>query len=292
MNKRLADRPLSACSVVLAISIAACQSNTETGVRLTVNFGPALAIDQLKLTIATDPADAAGPITRLTPETPGSALPDSTRVLVLIADAWGGRTVEFEVAGLGSGAIRATGKASVAAKRGEFVELSVELTEVKCADTCPADDRQCIGDSLRVCLTGADGCTAWTPPQTCPAEKPFCSLGQCATKCQDECSSAGGKRCHSGGYQICGKYGSGGCLSWGQILGCADKELCKDGECVPDCGGKPCSCKAGETSVCADKGECKGGQRTCGPDGTLGGCVWQIGPKNEVCDGKDNDCSG
>ncbi|MCX4245704.1 MopE-related protein [Paraliomyxa miuraensis] len=40
------------------------------------------------------------------------------------------------------------------------------------------------------------------------------------------------------------------------------------------------------------RGVCKGGQRTCKDDGTLGECTSQIVPTAELCNGADDDCDG
>ncbi len=52
-------------------------------------------------------------------------------------------------------------------------------------------------------------------------------------------------------------------------------------------------CNPGETRPCgSDIGECETGVRTCNVDGKWGECVGYVGPEDEICDGKDNDCDG
>jgi hypothetical protein len=104
-------------------ALAGCQSAGETTVRLTVKFDDGVVVDQLKLTLSTTPPDAAGPVTRRSPETAGSPLPDNTKVVARIDEAWGDRTVEFDVFGLANREMSSPGRASVVAQRGRPVPV-------------------------------------------------------------------------------------------------------------------------------------------------------------------------
>ncbi|MDI1448380.1 MopE-related protein [Polyangium sp. 6x1] len=63
-------------------------------------------------------------------------------------------------------------------------------------------------------------------------------------------------------------------------------------------GGGGAACVEGESRACydadpatADKGECKQGTQTCAA-GSWGGCVGQVVPAVEACNGTDDDCNG
>ncbi len=162
-----------------------------------------------------------------------------------------------------------------------------------CPEPCVSGEGQCVQDFIRFCIRDPQGCNRWSAPQPCPPAKPFCSNARCEAVCDDECNEQGKRRCVTAGYQICGQHDSDKCLEWGVVLACSAAELCwpATGECLPDCNGKPCSCQGDETQPCANVGTCQGGIRHC-VDGFFGPCEWQVGPKAEVCDGKDNDCNG
>ncbi|MCB9639823.1 MAG: hypothetical protein H6728_13590 [Myxococcales bacterium] len=100
------------------------------------------------------------------------------------------------------------------------------------------------------------------------------------------------------GEQLCLRGVWGECV--GQIL--PGQEICGNGY-DDDCNGlvdDGCGvCKAGETRACYNgpqgtryKGTCKDGVQTCRSDKTWGNCVGEVLPKEERCDGEDNDCNG
>jgi hypothetical protein len=271
--------------MLLGLAALAGCGDHATALRANVQFDAALAPDQLRVSVTAEGVTlAGGPL--VVPATP-HALTSGQTLVVLLPSAWGGKTVTVAVTGLAGGSAVAQGEADAVAVRGRTVQVVVTL----CTDACTAGDRECIGDGQRTCeQVGA--CTRWGAATACPVDLPYCSNGACATTCGHECAD-GQRRCHGAGYQACGQYDSDPCRDWGQVIGCAAGESCResDGQCVKWCGGGPCPCTAGTTEACADLGECRGGVRQC-VDGELGPCEWTVGPTAEVCDGKDNDCNG
>ena len=78
-----------------------------------------------------------------------------------------------------------------------------------------------------------------------------------------------------------------------------EDEICDDGidnDCDglidawdPDCGAV---CEPGDQQACGEtEGECEAGVSTC-RDGQWGPCEGELGPTDEVCDDRDNDCDG
>jgi hypothetical protein len=75
--------------------------------------------------------------------------------------------------------------------------------------------------------------------------------------------------------------------------GCPQGLACRDGLCRPLGATSVCECTAGQVRPCGSTvGECRAGQQACGNDGTWGACTGGVGPTEEVCDGRDNDCDG
>ncbi|MCA9543921.1 MAG: hypothetical protein KC613_06005, partial [Myxococcales bacterium] len=70
--------------------------------------------------------------------------------------------------------------------------------------------------------------------------------------------------------------------------------LCPNGRCTNGrCENR--ICQPGATEACAGQstGECEPGTRTCAADGfSWGACVGVVGPANETCNGRDDDCDG
>jgi hypothetical protein len=113
--------------------------------------------------------------------------------------------------------------------------------------------------------------------------------------------------CTDGQTQPCGLWDTGECEfgttecingNWGPCTGEVGPkpEVCdgKDNDCdgtVDD--GIDCSCEDGSTDTCgeSDIGECALGTLNC-VDGVWGPCQGAIGPTQEICDDKDNDCDG
>lgn len=73
------------------------------------------------------------------------------------------------------------------------------------------------------------------------------------------------------------------------------EERC-EGEKDEDCDGlvdEECACIKGQKRPCGSaQGECKEGEQSCDEKGKWGNCVGEVGPQQETCDQKDNDCDG
>ncbi len=123
----------------------------------------------------------------------------------------------------------------------------------------------------------------------------------------DEDFSQKGKSCQKGqgecqaqGTFVCSKDGKN--VVCNAKVGKPHKEIC-DGK-DNDCDGKVdedhvCACKPGEERRCytgpkatRGRGECKDGKQKCQQDKTWGPCKGQVLPKNEICNGKDDNCNG
>ena len=71
---------------------------------------------------------------------------------------------------------------------------------------------------------------------------------------------------------------------------CLPGYACVEGHCQPEEGTE---CRPGTSVACGkDKGECKPGTRTCGEDGRYGPCTGPVLPKDELCNGLDDNCDG
>jgi hypothetical protein len=109
---------------------AACYSKTADGTSLVIeaDFDPSLGIDQLTFSgVGPDGGSAFGPATK--PTSPGPTLSSGQTVRVLLADSWGGATLNVTVEGLGSsGSIVAWGQQPVAISQGREADLKVPLS--------------------------------------------------------------------------------------------------------------------------------------------------------------------
>jgi len=124
------------------------------------------------------------------------------------------------------------------------------------------------------------------------------------------CETGQRRSCYSGpattkGVGIC-QLGEQLCVRgvWGECVGelLPEKEICANGY-DDDCNGlvdDGCGvCKVGETRSCYNgpqgtmlRGLCRDGVQTCRADKTWGNCAGEVLPKEERCDGEDNDCNG
>ncbi len=127
-----------------------------------------------------------------------------------------------------------------------------------CTSLCATGERRCAEDGkLQVCADyDSDGCNQWGQGDVCPAGL-FCTDGQCAASCVNECSADEGT-CEGALVRRCVE-GPGGCLRLAEPEFCADEQRCDDGRCVS--AGAPCE------DTCTELGqrECfKDGHRQCG----------------------------
>lgn len=82
-----------------------------------------------------------------------------------------------------------------------------------------------------------------------PDARPRPDAAECVDRCQ-----AGDVQCVTGGFQVCGVYNGGGCLTWGPVIACDPGQKCVDGLCQ---------------AVCTDA--CSPGSVRCDPDPTVNG---------------------
>ncbi|MCB9555820.1 MAG: hypothetical protein H6707_06915 [Deltaproteobacteria bacterium] len=223
----------------------------------------------------------------------GRALGAPERILIRLPDAWADQEVSVALIAITSTQQTLVGNAMVKVSRAATTNTIVTLTSA-CHGGCTIGERRCQPAGVARCERGADGCPNWSPTESCPTDKPYCSNGTCAITCVDECGADQRRCADEKHFRQCGNHDSDSCRDWSAAISCAADESCRseDGQCIKTCAGAACTCTAGSSEVCPDKGECKGGKRTCDKDGKWGPCVWTQGPQAESCDGKDNDCDG
>ncbi len=151
----------------------------------------------------------------------------------------------------------------------------------------------------------------WAKDKDCDDSNPKAYPGApeiCDNNIDDNCNSITDEKpciCEDGKERECGtdkglcRTGKQICQNgeWSKCEGAVmpEKEVC-DGQ-DNDCDGSidenlANCCQPGETKKCgSDVGECKSGIQKCDA-GKWTACEGDVGPKEEVCDGKDNDCDG
>jgi hypothetical protein len=160
----------------------------------------------------------------------------------------------------------------------------------KCAVKCT--NQQCTSGGAIKCLNNsetvkcadfnADGCLEWGDPASCN-EGLVCTGGYCFSKCQDECTTSGAKKC-DGNYIVTCLDGGGGCLMWGNPIACGTKD-CSNGACRDNCENE---CTTLDSKLCDGNG-----YRVC-RDYDSDGCLeWGTTlqcPKGQICsNGKCSD---
>ena len=119
-------------------------------------------------------------------------------------------------------------------------------TSTCCTDTCPTDGAaECLGDTLRACAPGANGCLAWQITD-CAASNGVCQTTgtTAACSCIDRCETIGDTRCEGPTIETCVQ--SGACLDWAQTTDCnTTNQICAEAPsgpvCVLDVGADTCA---------------------------------------------------
>ncbi len=146
-----------------------------------------------------------------------------------------------------------------------------EITETLCDNKDNDCDGQVDENLNKACYTATQGCV--------PDGQGY--------KCEGICK-AGTQTCQAGQWGVC----------QGQLT--PQAETCNSQD--DNCDGKVdevCVCKPGEKAPCyngdpktQNTGICKDGQKTCQPNGQWGPCSGEIRPRQELCNGQDDDCNG
>lgn len=115
-------------ALLLALVTAGCGG--DTGLLITVELQSGVSADQLLLSFTLDGAPQAEG-TQSVPDPP-AAVAQTSRVLVLVPDAWQGKTVAVQVQALVDQTSVGQGSAEVALKNGEVLEVTVKVTCQAC----------------------------------------------------------------------------------------------------------------------------------------------------------------
>lgn len=105
-----------------------------------------------------------------------------------------------------------------------------------CMQCLHIGEKRCTsGNQYALCTNQADGCTTWSAPSACEADK-ICSVGECiaASKnpdapCTDVCVQ-GDKRCVEGIPYHCTKPDK--CTAWAKQAECPTGMTCQEGTCA------------------------------------------------------------
>ncbi len=145
-----------------------------------------------------------------------------------------------------------------------------------CPQDCPLEVETCEGEGGVYCDYECSGEFISVLEASGPVEN--CCFGECIAACpwgtpHGECSAERPLFCREGELiELC------------DVCGCPEEKVCIEGECVQ------AECIEGRITECGtDFGKCKEGIKQC-VDNKWGPCLNSIGPSEEICDGKDNDC--
>ena len=231
---------------LLPFLVLSC-SETPTSLRVHLVYEKSWSLDQIEISIA-DLDDKIEITSELT--------------LILPAEVTGQLQTLQVVAYRGEERF-AYGETEVIPLLGQEVQATVTLTRLPCGAWCHQGQTECRSDGVVICeQRDDDHCFEWSQRVPCPQETPFCSLGQCSSRCVNECAE-GEKRCAgSGAFQICGENDSDSCTEWMDAEPCEDGQVCSAGTCATGCVDE---CVAGSV-------ECLGAnQRSCN-DRNRDGC--------------------
>ena len=137
------------------------------------------------------------------------------------------------------------------------VAATITLTRLPCGAWCTEGQTECRKDGVVVCeQRDDDHCFEWSESVPCPSDSPYCSLGQCAPQCIDECAE-GEQRCAGpGSMRVCGQGDSDSCLEWLDETPCSGGESCSAGmclkECVDECTFESIECSGAGFRECGD----------------------------------------
>jgi hypothetical protein len=166
-------------------------------------------------------------------------------------------------------------------------------------DACPegGSDLDLDGDGVLACNADCDD----TDPRRSPELPELCdgvdnncdeTIDEGFTRIGDPCSSGVGA-CERAGFIRCAESGDG--VTCDAVAREPMREACNDQD--DDCDGAtdedvPNCCDPGETIPCGtNEGLCEAGAQRCGNDRQYGECD-AVGPRDEGCNGADDDCDG
>jgi N-acetylneuraminic acid mutarotase len=214
----------------LAIQVG-CSSSNETRLRVEVHYDASWRLTGFAI-------DAMGK---------HQVAPVQPELLVLVPDAWGGRSTALDVWGLRGTDRWAHGKLTLTPIVGKEVRGEIALARLPCGAWCQPGAKTCVGDGVATCqMRASDGCMEWSAPVACPSSLPYCSLGACLASCIDECAP-GDVRCDGpNGLRICGQAATpGSCKVWLPATPCPSGTTCSNGACRSQCQSE---CSLGQTS--------------------------------------------